>query len=363
MLFTTYKGTFENDDLVITCEDIYPMDLGNAVFTEFKMNEDVAAYMAENIELFNCDFQLVHSHHCMATQPSGTDLNTLREEGNERNCFVSLIVNNAGTYYAAITRKVQTKSEVTVKNLGTSYEFFGEGSKEIEHKDTKAIRTIEKEIIEYFDLEVERHEVINDLSYLDDRFEEIENKKRVSKKKLAPSTVKQNFNIKEDTEFLDYLHDGGKELSLWDDTPIDKNNDITAKDEEKLRKIAIEWQPNPKKIHKAVCNIITCNLIINPDKFNLKQWIHLHMVNVYKRIFGSEPNDTSLNPFNQWKDFITEFTIDNFEDDDAPDELLDDWDLYTSKVAEAICNELQEYIAENDYIQAYQEAFQCYMVE
>lgn len=60
VLFTTYKGTFENDDLVITCEDIYPMDLGNAVFTEFKMNEDVAAYMAENIELFNCDFQLVH---------------------------------------------------------------------------------------------------------------------------------------------------------------------------------------------------------------------------------------------------------------------------------------------------------------
>lgn len=60
VLFYKHQGTFENDDLVITCEDIYPMDLGNAVYTEFKMSEDVAAYMAENIELFDCDSGLVH---------------------------------------------------------------------------------------------------------------------------------------------------------------------------------------------------------------------------------------------------------------------------------------------------------------
>lgn len=60
VLFVTHQGTFENNDLVITCKDIYPMDLGNATFTEFKMSEDVAAYMSENIELFDCDLQLVH---------------------------------------------------------------------------------------------------------------------------------------------------------------------------------------------------------------------------------------------------------------------------------------------------------------
>ena len=60
VLFTTHEGTFENNDLVITCKDIYPMDLGNTTFTEFKMNEDVAAYMAENIDLFDCELQLVH---------------------------------------------------------------------------------------------------------------------------------------------------------------------------------------------------------------------------------------------------------------------------------------------------------------
>lgn len=60
VLFITHEGSFENNDLVITCKDIYPMDLGNATFTEFKMNEDVAAYMADNIELFDCDMALVH---------------------------------------------------------------------------------------------------------------------------------------------------------------------------------------------------------------------------------------------------------------------------------------------------------------
>ena len=60
VLFTTHQGSFEENNLVITCEDIYPMDLGNSTYTEFKMSEDVAAYMAENIELFDCDLQLVH---------------------------------------------------------------------------------------------------------------------------------------------------------------------------------------------------------------------------------------------------------------------------------------------------------------
>jgi hypothetical protein len=36
------------------------MDLGNATYTEFAMSEDVAAYMADNIELFDYDMGLVH---------------------------------------------------------------------------------------------------------------------------------------------------------------------------------------------------------------------------------------------------------------------------------------------------------------
>ena len=60
VLFYTHEGSFENNDLVITCQDLFPMDLGTSGWTEFKMTEDVAAYMAEHIELFDCDTALVH---------------------------------------------------------------------------------------------------------------------------------------------------------------------------------------------------------------------------------------------------------------------------------------------------------------
>jgi len=60
VLFYTHEGNFEQDSLVITCEDIFPMDLGNSTFTEFKMSEEVTVYIAENIELFDCELGLVH---------------------------------------------------------------------------------------------------------------------------------------------------------------------------------------------------------------------------------------------------------------------------------------------------------------
>ena len=60
VLFTKHTGSFEDGSLEIHCEDIYPMDLGNATFTSYKMDETVASYIANNIELFDCDLGLVH---------------------------------------------------------------------------------------------------------------------------------------------------------------------------------------------------------------------------------------------------------------------------------------------------------------
>jgi len=65
VLFVQHTGSFEGNDLVVTCEDLFPMDVGTSGWTEFKMSEDVTAYMAENMELFNCDIALCHSHHSM----------------------------------------------------------------------------------------------------------------------------------------------------------------------------------------------------------------------------------------------------------------------------------------------------------
>lgn len=355
VLFVTHEGSFENNDLVITCKDVYPMDLGNATFTEFTMNEDVAAYMSENIELFDCDLQLIHSHHQMSTQPSGTDLNTLREEGNERNCFVSLIVNNAGKYYAAITRKVQTKSEVTVKKLGTSYEFFGDGSKELEHEDETTTKVIEKEIIEYFSLEVERHEVFNSLAYLDDRFDEIIEKKATEKK--------NQFTVAPIDNFLP------KEQNLFNDSP-DKEFSKTPylKDDHMFNHTVDDWQPDPKKVHAAVVHMITCNLIINPEKFDLKQWImKQHMRNVYIKIFGEysvyECEHNTCGAFSEWRDFIIQHTLDYFDTTDVPESMWDGADLFQSRIAQSIKDEIMEFVDVNPFITSYMDALDLYIVE
>lgn len=361
VLFVTHQGSFENNDLVITCKDIYPMDLGNATFTEFTMNEDVAAYMSENIDLFDCDLQLIHSHHQMSTQPSGTDLNTLKEEGNERNCFVSLIVNNAGKYYAAITRKIQTKSEVTVKKLGTSYEFFGDGSKELEHKDETTTKVIEKEIIEYFDLEVERHEVSNSLAYLDDRFDEIMEKK-------ATEGKKNQFTVAHTDNFLDWMHSKPvpKEQDLFDDISDKEPQKISSiKDDHMFNQtITNDWWPEPKKIHAAVVYMITCNLIINPEKFDLKQWITKHMKNVYIKTFGEssvyECEHNACGAFCEWRDFIIQHTLDYFNTTDVP---FDDANLFQSRIAQSINDELSEYIDVNPFIASYMEALELYIIE
>lgn len=364
VLFVTHKGSFENNDLVITCKDIYPMDLGNATFTEFTMNEDVAAYMSENIELFDCDLQLIHSHHQMSTQPSGTDLNTLKEEGNERNCFVSLIVNNAGKYYAAITRKVQTKSEVTVKKLGTSYEFFGDGSKEVEHDNTETTKVIEKEVIEYFDLEVERHEVPNTLEYLDARFDEIAKKKVTERKNNYDSS-----NIAPTGHFFDWMHNKSvpKEQDLFGDTSYREVPEKPYKDDHMFNpSITDDWQPDSKKIHAAVVHMITCNLIINPEKFDLKQWVTKHMKNVYIKVFGEysiyECEHNTCGAFSEWRDFIIQHTLDYFDTSNVPDAIFDDG-IFQSRIAQAMSDEIMEFIDVNPYIEAYNEALILNIVE
>ena len=146
-LFYKPEGKFEDGTLAIRCVDIYVMDIGTAAYTEFDMSPDVISYMADNPDLLDCQMGLIHSHNNMATFLSGTDTATLKEEGMDRNHFVSLIVNNEGTYTAAITRKVKATNTIT-ENF--SYPTFEDERVE----DTKTY-TIESEEIEWFYLKIE----------------------------------------------------------------------------------------------------------------------------------------------------------------------------------------------------------------
>lgn len=355
VLFYTYEGTFENNDLVITCQDIFPMDLGNATFTEFSMTEDVAAYLADNIELFDSEMGLIHSHHNMSAFFSGTDTDTLQEEGDERNCFVSLIVNNAGTYCAAITRKMQSKSEVNIRRIEQSYEFFGSGKVDAQPASDETIKTVDTEVIEYFMLDVERHEVDNPMAYLDKRFAEIKEKKEAIKKPV--SYIPQFGNdFDYDYGILDYRK---PEESYYNDIKVPVKKEPTLWDNSPSYEIStlIDYTPDADLIYSAVCKMITLSLNLNTEKFSLKQWVTKYIDKVYKKVFSDDFND-GYTSFDQWVDFIVEFMVTGFKDPKMPINL--EAGLTEMSVAAAMLDLLQD-LRKNMYIESYCKALERYI--
>lgn len=370
VLFYSHTGKFEDDSLEIHCEDIYPMDLGTGTFTDFKMDESVVGYIAENIDLFDCDMGLVHSHHLLGAFISGTDSNTIRAEGNDTNCFVSLVVDTKGTYVAALTRKIKEKKKVTTADMGSSYEFFGEGSVDLadsQHK-TSTVEVIDREVIEYFMLDVEIEHVDNPLAYLDTRFDEIQEakKKRVTVTPTVinppvvkasedgnhspwiPNGKKQSYgsDFDKDYSFREYLNNKKevKEPTLFSDDEMAEMVDTSG------------WEPDPEIIHQLVCQMITCSLIVS-NKIDLKQWIIKWIDKKYEELFSINPSQLET-----WMEFIVDFQINQYLDFNTPDEVLEDMDTYQSKIAKAMYNELYPY-SENDYVSSYMEILTRYIYE
>ena len=378
ILFYSHEGTFENNDLVITCQDIYPMDLGNATYTEFRMSEDVAGYMAENIELFDYDMGLIHSHHTMSTFFSGTDTSTLQEEGNERNCFVSLIVNNAGEYSAAVTRKLQSKSEITVKKLGQSYQFFGDGEKTVANDNTETTQVVESEVIEYYMLDVERHQVSNSLDYLDKRFDEIQERKRrvTQANNTSASSWLEKYNRIPVSDGQPYkkLSDWNNNTTwAWDKDDLipkskwsyepDKKEPTLWTDQEmgKIDKEDIDYEeytPDADMVHAAVVHMITCSLLLDPDKCDLKQWVHKHMVRMYGQMFP-EDDVYENSAFDAYCDFIVEYMVRYFHDLNIPP--IDE-DYISSRIAEAMIEEITNLGETNVYLDKYCKTLEGYLM-
>ena len=372
VLFVKHTGSFENNDLVITCEDLYPMDLGTSGWTEFKMNEDVTAYMAENIELFECDLSLCHSHHAMGAFFSGQDTKTLQIEGSDTNCFVSLIVDTKGTYQAAVTRKIQKKTKVVTTELGATYEFFGDGPVTIGESSTSPEKIFLNEVIEYFMLNVEVEKVENPLAYLDARFEEIEAKKkasvpskglstpnsinlglnytRVYDPKKGDTTVTYGNDYDDDKDFFDWIHENRQkkeevvEQSLFSEGEMEEMIDTSL------------WIPNEKIIHYLAAQLLTCSLIVAKD-IDLKQWVVKYMEKKYDEIFSGG----NSYEFGQWADAYVEFIVNHYSEENVLEEVLDFFDDYQAHIAQALIDELDKYPS-NEYIEEYQKILEKYLV-
>lgn len=110
-------------------------------------------YKNKNLEIKNSKDN-IKSHNNMATFFSGTDTATLQSEGSDMNHFVSLIVNNAGKYTAGVTRKAKLKQTV---NEEFTYPTWGD-----ERVSGNRVFTVEKEYIQWFNLDIEIEGASND---------------------------------------------------------------------------------------------------------------------------------------------------------------------------------------------------------
>lgn len=175
---------------------------------------------------------------------SGTDIETLKNEGSSMNNFVSLIVNNAGTYTAAITRLVSLEKNINVKS---TYPFFGENVVQLESKQYNENTTE----IQYFPLFIQKE--LGENNILLDRIKELK-----AIKNVQSSIVNSHLLKKEDkTSAMSLFEEGYTEYIKLDS----------------------------KIVETATLQILTGSILVtSANKINLKDWIS-KINSVYTRRF------------------------------------------------------------------------------
>lgn len=304
VLFYDYTGRFEDNSLVLTAKDFCLMDYGSATYTEFDKSAEICNYMIEH-DLLECQQGLMHSHDQMSTFFSGTDLGTLQEEGSDMNNFLSLIVNNAGQYTAAITRKVKHIPHVTEV---LEYEFFGEETINIGNDEYDAIESYE---IEYFFLNIEKPTVNIGYTDLFNRIEEISK----DKTKITNISREPRANLIVDSTL--------KATPLYKETNIPFSKANTAVQAGVDTDESIDY--NKYKFNETDLNNIVKQLLIGSPIFtpkDLNEWVQ-KMPTVFSKRFGE--GQKGLENYRAFIGYFVEFLVtEAFDDNLAEEGYLED---------------------------------------
>lgn len=333
-LFYTYTGSFESNDLVITCQDICVMDIGTGGYTEFIESPIIISYQMEH-DLLDCKVGLIHSHNNMPTFFSGTDQATLKDEGLAMNNFVSLIVNNAGKYTAAITRNVKA-----IKDVGASksYQFFGEG--EVDLGSSQYYE--EGKEIQYFPLDIVKEEGSNNVILT--RLEEI--KKAKSKVVSVTSFPKFGNDFDKDTDtFRKFLDDKTKE-NATKTIKVDpkKTKEPTLFDDwDELEEIPYgKEQLDPTLVETAALQIVTGGILVTTkNKVNFKNWME-QIDTLFDTRFKA------MEDFNYWADSHIDIVLQTLHCEEL--ETKYDFDTYIALLAYEVNLMLEDY-KESPYVQ------------
>ena len=284
---------------------------------------------------------------------SGTDTATLKEEGRDRNNFVSLIVNNAGSYTAAITRRIKSKQVME----SVSYEVFGDGEKQ----DTKKYVSDADEI-EWFYLKIEKEGENYSFPDMAARLEEIKQAKaEKAKKAQVPAyssdykpVIANSYGTKAGPANLVNKEDSKPKAAQ--PTLFDNVDDLSFDDNYSL----LYGQVTLDKVtlKSLVLQLITGSIIISNDsKIDITKWAK-SMPALYEKRFGK--GEEGMENFKMWADTYTEY-LTWYVTDEKLEELGFDETEICAICAHDMIEELTK-LPENDYIKGYIDALQKYLV-
>lgn len=386
VLFYKVEGNFADKSLTIRCVDIYPMDIGTAGTTEFKVTPDISFYMTDHPELLEEGVYqgLIHSHNNMSTFFSGTDTDTLQSEGMDMAHFVSLIVNNAGEYTAGITRKGTCAQEV--QEIVT-YQSWGGKEESVEE-----VFEVEEEILEWFNLDVTIEKPITFETEMLERLEEIEKIKKEEKKKTPVAT---HFTTNTGYGSKTYYGNSGTSRYGADDgygwnngynsygeyggyskpveSAIKSKDKVVNLDKQSITKDTQTELPfyrpgvvdseipydivkvDPIIIDTLVRQIITSSVIIpNESTIDTVKWSK-NMTSLYNKRFGTEKN------FQYFAQSYIDFLVNNTVDDDALIALGGDDDALVSLTAYDVREELVK-LPKNKWLDLYIKYLDDYII-
>ena len=248
---------------------------------------------------------------------SGTDTAELQSGGKDTNHFVSLIVNNAGTYTARITRKIVSESTIIEK---CKYSTFGD----LEHSFEREF-VEEAEYLEWFNLQVEVQGKINPFeTEMLDRIREIKEEKSKVK---APTFNNTNYTLpKESLPKMEVKSPIQRELPFSDDIPYGNIHIDT------------------KIVQHVIKQIITCSVLISSEsQIDISRWIK-DMNRVYTNRFKD------MKTFTEYATNHLDYIINNTKDESLKDRL-EDFDMGCILAYDVMC-ELAKY-PKNPWLDTY----------
>ena len=350
VLFYTTQGSFKDNNLKVNCQDIYLMDVGSAAYTEFNMSPEVISYMTENPELLDYQSGLIHSHNQMATFFSGTDVATLKEEGTDRNHFVSLIVYNEGTYTAAITRKISITRNVDEE---IQYDSFN-GEKVTENSSYVE----EDNEFEYFPLKITIEGEKEENKILKARLEEIKKNKNKTSIKISPNS--KQLSIPYNPPYCYPTTPNHTSLSnTTSNYKVNSPSSYYSIDADDFTNIDYnKVKLSDKLLKELTLQIITGSILIpNSSKINMFEWSK-NMTALFQRRFGEDNYGFKI--FDTWAENHIEFICWYTEVEELVMAGYTD-DQMASIIAKNLIGELKK-LSTNIYINKFINILQKYIV-